>query len=198
MALNALAQTRDEFPFPVRKGDTLIGIGQRYLAQPDRWPELKAANSIRNDRRLKPGSVVRVPFALMRWTELTAEVVYAKGAVTSSAGAIRPGMQLKAGDTFDTGADGALTLRLPDGSRATAGIGCHVMAIWMDRSTSEFTHMGGEGVTWIGQAPFTDEKHIFANLGDGTYYHSGILAIRAAIAATRSISVVKSPAIRPL
>ena len=82
------------------------------------WPELKAANRIRNDRRLKPGSVVRVPFALMRWTELTAEVVYAKGAVTSSAGAVRPDMQLKAGDTFDTGADGALTLRLPDGSTA--------------------------------------------------------------------------------
>ena len=61
MAVNALAQTRDEFPVPVRKGDTLIGIGQRYLAQPYRWPELKAANSIRNDRRLKPGSAMWEP-----------------------------------------------------------------------------------------------------------------------------------------
>ena len=64
-----------------------------------------------------------------------------------------------------------------------AGIGCHFMAVWMDRNTSTFTHMGGEGAPWIGQAPFTDEKHIFANLGDGTYFHSGLLAIRAAVAA---------------
>jgi indolepyruvate ferredoxin oxidoreductase len=89
---------------------------------------------------------------------------------------------------FCSGCPHNTSTKLPEGSRATAGIGCHVMAIWMDRSTSEFTHMGGEGVPWIGQAPFTDEKHIFANLGDGTYYHSGILAIRAAVAADVNIT----------
>src|SRR3954451_14197857 len=72
---------------------------------------------------------------------------------------------------------------VPEGSRAVAGIGCHYMATWMDRRTETFTQMGGEGVPWIGHEPFTDEKHIFANLGDGTYFHSGLLAIRAAIAA---------------
>ncbi len=72
---------------------------------------------------------------------------------------------------------------VPEGSRAVAGIGCHYMVVWMDRRTSTFTQMGGEGVPWIGQAPFTEEKHIFANLGDGTYFHSGLLAIRAAVAA---------------
>jgi indolepyruvate ferredoxin oxidoreductase len=72
---------------------------------------------------------------------------------------------------------------VPEGSRALAGIGCHYMALWMDRNTSTFTHMGAEGVTWVGQAPFTTEQHVFSNLGDGTYFHSGILAIRAAVSA---------------
>ncbi len=71
---------------------------------------------------------------------------------------------------------------VPEGSRAMAGIGCHFMATWMDRSTIGFTQMGGEGVPWVGQAPFTNEKHVFANLGDGTYFHSGSLAIRQSIA----------------
>lgn len=77
---------------------------------------------------------------------------------------------------------------VPEGSRALAGIGCHYMAMWMDRDTYMFTQMGGEGVPWIGQAPFTDEKHIFTNLGDGTYFHSGLLAIRAAVAANINIT----------
>ncbi|MGE3680066.1 MAG: indolepyruvate ferredoxin oxidoreductase family protein, partial [Burkholderiales bacterium] len=84
---------------------------------------------------------------------------------------------------FCSGCPHNTSTRVPEGSRATAGIGCHFMAVWMDRSTATFTHMGAEGTPWIGQAPFTDEKHIFANLGDGTYYHSGLLAIRAAVAA---------------
>lgn len=77
---------------------------------------------------------------------------------------------------------------VPDGSRALAGIGCHYMVTWMDRSTDTFTHMGGEGVTWAGQAAFTDTQHVFQNLGDGTYFHSGSLAIRQAIAAGVNIT----------
>jgi indolepyruvate ferredoxin oxidoreductase len=73
--------------------------------------------------------------------------------------------------------------KVPQGSRALAGIGCHYMAAWIYPQTQTFSQMGGEGVTWIGQAPFTTTQHVFANLGDGTYFHSGILAIRAAIAA---------------
>ncbi|OAX54221.1 indolepyruvate ferredoxin oxidoreductase family protein [Xanthomonas graminis] len=77
---------------------------------------------------------------------------------------------------------------VPEGSRALGGIGCHYMVTWMDRSTDTFTHMGGEGVTWAGQAPFTDTPHVFQNLGDGTYFHSGSLAIRQSIAAGVNIT----------
>ena len=89
---------------------------------------------------------------------------------------------------FCSGCPHNTSTRVPEGSRAVAGIGCHYMAIWMDRETATYTQMGGEGAPWIGQAPFTETKHIFANLGDGTYYHSGILAIRAAIAAGATIT----------
>ena len=77
---------------------------------------------------------------------------------------------------------------VPEGSRAGGGIGCHYMVTWMDRRTETFTHMGGEGATWCGQAPFTDTPHVFQNLGDGTYFHSGSLAIRQAIAAKVNIT----------
>ncbi len=88
---------------------------------------------------------------------------------------------------FCSGCPHNTSTNVPEGSRAVAGIGCHYMAVWMDRA-STFTQMGGEGVPWVGQAPFTNEKHIFANLGDGTYYHSGLLAIRQSIAAGVNIT----------
>ncbi|WJR65307.1 indolepyruvate ferredoxin oxidoreductase family protein [Neorhizobium sp. CSC1952] len=85
---------------------------------------------------------------------------------------------------FCSGCPHSVSTRLPEGSRASTGIGCHMMIIGNeDRNTSTFTQMGGEGGSWIGLSPFTDEKHIFVNMGDGTYFHSGVLAIRAAIAA---------------
>ena len=77
---------------------------------------------------------------------------------------------------------------VPEGSRAYAGIGCHYMAQWMDRETLGFTHMGGEGANWIGESLFSKRKHVFQNIGDGTYNHSGIQAIRAAVAAKTDIT----------
>ncbi len=100
-------------------------------------------------------------------------------------------MSLETGDRapwFCSGCPHNTSTRVPEGSRAQGGIGCHYMATWMDRSTTTFTQMGGEGVPWVGQAPFTNEEHIFANLGDGTYFHSGLLAIRQSIAAGVNIT----------
>ncbi len=78
--------------------------------------------------------------------------------------------------------------KVPEGSMAVAGIGCHFMATWMGRQTLGFTQMGGEGASWLGIAPFTKRPHVFQNIGDGTFYHSGSLAIRAAKAAGANIT----------
>jgi indolepyruvate ferredoxin oxidoreductase len=99
------------------------------------------------------------------------------------AGSARPDPNKDRIPHFCSGCPHNTSTKVPEGSRALAGIGCHYMVLWMDRQTSTFTHMGAEGVTWVGHAPFTNEKHVFANLGDGTYFHSGLLAIRAAVAA---------------
>ena len=77
---------------------------------------------------------------------------------------------------------------VPEGMRAYAGIGCHYMAQWMDRSTLGYTQMGGEGANWVGEAPFSKRNHVFQNLGDGTYNHSGYMAVRAAIASNTNIT----------
>ncbi|NNE50769.1 MAG: indolepyruvate ferredoxin oxidoreductase family protein [Sulfitobacter sp.] len=89
---------------------------------------------------------------------------------------------------FCSGCPHNTSTRLPEGSRANSGIGCHVMASWMDRNTAGFAQMGGEGVPWIATSMFNGGKHIFQNLGEGTWYHSGSLAIRQAVAAETNIT----------
>ncbi|MEY8828288.1 indolepyruvate ferredoxin oxidoreductase family protein [Sedimentitalea sp. XS_ASV28] len=97
-------------------------------------------------------------------------------------GAIRP-------PSFCAGCPHGRSTQVIEGSRALAGIGCHTMAMLRDpMKTNSVSHMGGEGVLWLGQFPFTDEKHVFANMGDGTYFHSGLMAIRAAIAAKATMT----------
>jgi len=89
---------------------------------------------------------------------------------------------------FCSGCPHSTSTQVPEGSRAYAGIGCHTMALWMDRRTEGFTQMGGEGANWIGEAPFSKRDHVFQNIGDGTWGHSGTLAMRAAAAAGVNIT----------
>lgn len=102
---------------------------------------------------------------------------------------VRPREALPRVPHYCSGCPHNTSTKVPDGSRAIAGIGCHYMANWIEAdSTKTFSQMGGEGVPWIGQAPFTETRHVFANLGDGTYFHSGLMAIRAAVAARVNIT----------
>ncbi|TMH11634.1 MAG: indolepyruvate ferredoxin oxidoreductase family protein, partial [Betaproteobacteria bacterium] len=120
--------------------------------------------------------------AIIEAKERSLESMSVKGSTTASSAV---------GDRtpwFCSGCPHNTSTKVPEGSRAVAGIGCHYMAVWMDRSTVTFSQMGGEGVSWMGQAPFTTDRHIFANLGDGTYFHSGLLAVRQSIAAGVNIT----------
>ncbi len=90
---------------------------------------------------------------------------------------------------FCAGCPHSSSTRVPEGSRAMAGIGCHYMANWMDRRTSGFTQMGGEGASWLGAAPFSTTPHLFQNVGDGTFYHSGSMVVRAAVASGQSLTL---------
>lgn len=89
---------------------------------------------------------------------------------------------------FCSGCPHNTSTKVPEGSRAMAGIGCHYMVQWMDRETETFTHMGAEGANWIGQSPFVKTEHIFQNIGDGTFHHSGSMAIRAAVEANANMT----------
>ncbi len=139
---------------------------------------------LRASGELNPSSVARViaarlgQFGTNERIEARIGFLRAKEAEITAA----EGAKIERIPYFCSGCPHNTSTKVPEGSRALAGIGCHYMAQWMDRETATFTHMGGEGANWIGQAPFTETKHIFQNLGDGTYFHSGLLAIRAAVA----------------
>jgi len=90
--------------------------------------------------------------------------------------------------TFCAGCPHNSSTIVPDGSRGYAGIGCHYMVQFLDRNVEGYTHMGGEGANWVGEAKFSTRSHVFQNLGDGTYNHSGLMAIRSAVATGTNIT----------
>ena len=161
---------RDETGRPLlpERGELSPGIVAKALAARLRRPGGPAADDAELDRRL----VQR----LSRLDQIAAQAAKAAPVLSRS-------------PYFCSGCPHNTSTRLPEGSRAMAGIGCHAMAMFHpERRTVYATHMGGEGVNWIGHAPFTEEPHVFANLGDGTYDHSGLLAVRAAVAAGVNIT----------
>jgi hypothetical protein len=110
---------QETFALTIRPGDTLIGISQRYLDRVARWPELKRLNRIGDELRLVPGNTLRIPVDWMRWSPGDAEVLHVHGEVRGTHGPLLAGMRLREGETFSTGSEGTLTLRLRDGSTAT-------------------------------------------------------------------------------
>ncbi|MBT3332272.1 MAG: indolepyruvate ferredoxin oxidoreductase family protein, partial [Rhodospirillaceae bacterium] len=142
-----------------------------------------------SDGELSPGQIARIIVSRIG-SYVTSPTIEERMAQLDrkEAAAKRTTAPVQRAPYFCSGCPHNTSTKVPDGSRAMAGIGCHFMALSMDRSTETFSQMGGEGVAWLGQSAFTGEEHIFANLGDGTYYHSGITAVRAAVASGVNIT----------
>lgn len=178
----------DVRPNVLGKFDEVEGSGGEWS-----MPNPSASTLLRANADLSPALIARAIAKRLRKLGLDADVqarIDAQLAILEAKERAMQVVEVK-GDRmpwFCSGCPHNTSTVVPEGSRAMAGIGCHFMATWMDRATIGFTQMGGEGVPWVGQQPFSTDKHIFANLGDGTYFHSGLLAIRQAIAAGVNIT----------
>ncbi len=134
------------------------------------------------DAPIDPGRIAQVLIARLTANGISDAALSARlGQVMAPVDAAQPAALPARTPYFCSGCPHNTSTRVPEGSLALAGIGCHTMVLWMNRRTLPPTQMGGEGANWCGIAPFTGMKHVFQNLGDGTYFHSGLLAIRAAV-----------------
>jgi indolepyruvate ferredoxin oxidoreductase len=147
--------------------------------------DLRGAPLVPSEGELSPGSVEQ---ALRRWLERVAPELALPPAPAAAAAPAASGGLLRL-PSFCSGCPHNTSTVVPVESVALGGIGCHGMAVWLpERRTLAVTQMGGEGANWIGIAPFSETRHVFQNLGDGTYFHSGLLAVRAAVAAGVNIT----------
>ena len=182
-----LAATAEEVLVVEEKAGVVEGLLKAHLFNAPGRPRVlgksdaAGAPLIPSDIELRPSRIAKVLAASLGPFGLGLALA---GAAPSAA---VPGLPSRT-PYFCSGCPHNTSTRVPEGSRAQAGIGCHFMAGWMDRSTSGIVQMGGEGVDWVGQAPFVKTPHVFQNLGDGTFFHSGLLAIRQAIAAKADIT----------
>ncbi len=170
-------------------------LKEYFYDYPGRKPKRMVGKADENGDRLVPWIGELSPVQLAKIVALRLDRafggdVYAKRArqLSTDCGSTIEVSGAKRTPYFCSGCPHNSSTKVPEGSRALAGIGCHFMASWMNRDTDGLIQMGGEGVNWIARSKFNGGKHIFQNLGDGTFYHSGSLAIRQAIAATTNIT----------
>lgn len=194
--LKEFANGLDEILVVEEKRSLIEEQAARVLYDMDKRPRLvgkvneQGRHLLPSDGELTPKLVATAIAERLRLRDLPKEI--AEGinvAEANDSGNVMPGAPVTRSPWFCSGCPHNSSTNVPEGSRAMAGIGCHTMAVYMpNRRTETYTHMGAEGANWIGQSPFTSEEHIFQNLGDGTYYHSGLMAIRAASAANVNIT----------
>ena len=191
--IRSFAQGLDHILVIEEKGDfleaqiknSLYGLAQRPTVAGK--ADLQGAPLIPSAGQLSPTIVQR---GLLQWLQQTT------GQTLADLPQLQPKPMVKALDSFGltrrpyfcSGCPHSTSTKVPEGSQALAGVGCHYMAAWMDRNTQGLTQMGGEGTDWIGASAFMDGAHVFQNMGEGTYFHSGYLAIRQAVAAGANIT----------
>jgi indolepyruvate ferredoxin oxidoreductase len=153
------------------------------------WGEHHGAWLLPPTAELEPGVIARAIASRIGRFHTSARIAERLAYLDGKARALaRPRPQLARTPWFCPGCPHNASTRVPEGSCALGGVGCHLMAVWMGRDTVTISQMGGEGATWIGAAPYSGAAHVFANMGDGTYFHSGVLAVRAAVAAGVNIT----------
>ena len=194
-ALDFVRGKREVLVVEEKRGIIESQFKEYFYDYPGRKPERMVGKEDENGERLVPwtgelspiqlaGIVARRLDKAMKGLDLTARadrLLNKQSNIIEISGATRT-------PYFCSGCPHNTSTKVPEGSSALAGIGCHFMANWMDRETDGLIQMGGEGVNWITRSRFNGGRHIFQNLGDGTYYHSGSLAIRQAIAAKTNIT----------
>ena len=194
-ALDFVQQKNEVLVVEEKRGIIESQFKEYFYDYPGRKPKRMVGKEDQEGKRLVPwvgelspvqlaGIVARrldAEFTGLNLTERADRLLSGGGHVINIEGATRT-------PYFCSGCPHNTSTKLPEGSQALAGIGCHFMANWMERDTDGLIQMGGEGVNWISRSKFNGNRHIFQNLGDGTFYHSGSLAIRQAVAANTNIT----------
>lgn len=194
-ALEFVREKREILVIEEKRGIIESQFKEYFYDYPGHKPEHMAGKSDENNEPLVPWVGELSPRLLAPIVAKRLDLIFPGLDLTARAEKLlRPGAEIIeiSGATrtpyFCSGCPHNTSTKVPEGSKALAGIGCHFMASWMDRDTTSLIQMGGEGVNWIASSKFTGGKHVFQNLGEGTYYHSGSMAIRQAVAAKTNIT----------